>query len=95
LDISTQTLHLLQTGGGALAARYIDAVEAALRVLQDFPAAGSPCRFDARVLRTLRVKLVPGFPNYLIYFRVQRRAVQVVRVLHAAQDRDRELLRGR
>lgn len=88
-------MRLLQMGSTALAARYIDAVEAGLRVLQEFPAAGSPCRFNANGLRTIRVKLVPGFPNYLIYFRVQRRTIQVVRVLHAAQDRDRELLRAR
>jgi toxin ParE1/3/4 len=73
------------------AERLLEAVERAFQRLLDVPEAGAICESSHRRLAGLRMWPVPGFSSYLIYYRAAENGVEVVRVLHAAQDGPREL----
>lgn len=66
------------------ALRFLDTVQAAYERLGEYPAIGSP-RY-AHLLEGLRMWALPGFENYLVFYREQPGYVDVIRVLHAALD---------
>lgn len=68
------------------ALEFVDAVERALTRLADMPELGSPRAFRHTRLAGIRMWPVPGFHNYLIFYRVVDESIQVLRVLRAAQD---------
>ncbi len=65
---------------------FVDAVERDLARLAEMPGLGSPRAFQQTQLAGIRMLAVTGFRNYLIFYRVVDDVLQVLRVLHAAQD---------
>lgn len=65
---------------------FVDAVEQDFARLAAMPGLGSPRAFQQTRLAGIRMWPVTGFPNYLIFYRVVDDLLQVLRVLHAAQD---------
>lgn len=90
-DIEAQVEYLLAHGGPAVAERYTSSVERTLASLREFPLAGAPGSYRSRALRGVRMKIVDGFRDALVFYRVRRGTIEIVRVLHAARDRDRHL----
>jgi len=74
------------------ALRFLDAVQAAFDRLAAFPDLGALYETTNPHLSGLRVWPIPGFLNYLIFYRVLGSTVQVVRVLHGARDLDAAIL---
>lgn len=68
------------------ALEFVDAVEGAFARLADMPELGSPRAFHQTRLAGIRMWPVTGFRNYLIFYRVVDESIQVLRILHAAQD---------
>lgn len=76
----------------------IDSVEAALNfesaVFESLnqlcmnPLVGSERIFAHPRLSGLRMWIVKGFENYLIFYRPLETHIELIRVLHTAQDRD-------
>ena len=83
-------IDYLASNDTAVALRFIDAVEAAFQFLRDNPETGFLWGFETERLRDVRVKVVPGFPNHLIFFRTTDTSVRVLRVLYASRDVSRE-----
>jgi toxin ParE1/3/4 len=54
--------------------------------IADMPAAGSPWESADPALAGVRYWPVRGFRHYIIFYRAVRRGIEVIRVLHAAQD---------
>ena len=52
-----------------VALRFIDAVEVAYQHIRDNPDTGFLWGFEIERLRNVRVKVISGFPNHLIFFR--------------------------
>lgn len=50
------------------------------------PELGFLRAYGPRALREVRVWPVPGFPRFLIFYRVTAKTVEVIRVLHSARD---------
>jgi toxin ParE1/3/4 len=71
--------------------RFLDKVEDTFDVLRRHPGIGSR-RFD-QIVTGLRAWPVSGFGSHAVLYFVARSAVQVVRVVHAAQDLE-ALLKG-
>jgi toxin ParE1/3/4 len=84
-DIVEISVFLSERNLGA-ADRFLDAVRSAFQALAHMPEMGSPRTLRRPGLAGLRVWLVPGFPNYLIYYRPLEGGIEVIRVLHAARD---------
>lgn len=51
------------------------------------PMIGSPVKVDDQRLLDMRMWFVKGFEKYLIFYRPYGNYIEVVRILHSAQDR--------
>jgi toxin ParE1/3/4 len=65
---------------------YGEAVATTLDRLSDMPALGRAREFNNPLLKGVRSLTVSGFRNYIIFYRPLHDAIEVIRVLHAAQD---------
>jgi toxin ParE1/3/4 len=75
------------------AVRFLENVESTLNELAALPGAGSPFESDHPELANLRFRRVKGFPNHVVFYVEHTNAIEVVRILHGAQDLDTELRR--
>jgi toxin ParE1/3/4 len=66
--------------------RFVQACESALARLIEFPAMGAKFRQRSPVLRGCRFLVVPGFEMSLIFYRLSKSRIEVIRVVHGARD---------
>lgn len=66
--------------------RFYDAADAAFVRLSEMPGIGTLIEHKSRRLKGLRRWPVPGFPNYLIFYRTTPDEVHIIRILHGARD---------
>lgn len=85
-DIVEQADWYSAQSGKQLAARWEDAVTSAIMRVLHRPNAGTPCQFHASELHDLRRAAIPGFPKHLLFYRIDRDEVLIVRVVHGARD---------
>ena len=85
LDVEDATAYYVQEGGSALAMRWIDALESALRHISSRPATGSPRYATVLDLPGLRFWAVTRFP-YLIFYLEREDHIDVWRVLHGQKN---------
>lgn len=84
-DVEEAVEHYLAEASAAVALDFVEALEAAFRLVGEHPAAGSSRYARELDLPGLRSRLVTGFPYIVCY--VEREAdVDVWRVLHTARD---------
>ena len=86
--------EVLQKQGAALALRFLDAADETMRELAANPALAGLWESDDPALKDIRVRPIRGFKRHLIFYRVRKGRIEILRVLHAAQDIE-NLLRGR
>jgi len=72
-----------------VATRFLDSCEDAFDRLEDFPEIGAPQKFEDPRLAEVRVWLVTGFDNYLIFYYQIAGGVRILHVLHSAVDYNR------
>ncbi len=89
LDIDEATGYYATEAGVETALRFLDATERAFEFILDNSAAGSPGRYRSDKLEGIRRWPVPGYKDYLVFYRVTEAAVEIVRVLHGARDVER------
>ncbi len=83
-DFEREALFLCEVSP-PVALRFVDAVDAAIELLAQHPEIGPVWRYGNPQHPT-RYLLVPGFHNYLIFYRHERGAVRLGRLMHGAQD---------
>lgn len=66
--------------------RFFAAVEKSYDLLARFPDLGTPWRPRRRKYLGLRWSPVQGFPNHLIFYVHRNQVVDVIRLVHGAQD---------
>ena len=74
--------------------RFAGAIEPTLNDLALMPGKGSPKQFRNRSLNGIRSWRVPGFPKYLIFYRIIEGGIEVLAITHGAR-RLSTLLRDR
>ena len=74
-----------------VAERFLHALKNARDTLSRFPEIGAVRRVRSGRIRGIRMWTVPGFENYLIFYRIDDDAIQIVRILHSSQDYTRIL----
>jgi toxin ParE1/3/4 len=84
-DVDAAIDYYIDEAGPAIAARFIDALEAAYRRIGEHPASGSPRYAHELALPGLRTLLLKGFP-WLVFYVVREDHVDVWRVLHSHRD---------
>lgn len=70
----------------ASADRFVDAFEATLGRIAEYPGSGGLAESRASDLRDCHTWPVRGFENWRIYYRIAPDKVVVSRVIHAARD---------
>ena len=78
----------------AAAEAFLDAAEETICELAEWPHAGPIVELLADAVPGLRKINVKRFSNYLIFYLVAERTVEVIRVLHGARDLSPELRRS-
>lgn len=86
-DLLEHVLYLAQINPD-LAERFIEASEEAFTKLAQMPKKGKAQEFKSPELAGTRRWFVPGFDKYLIFYRPIRGGIEILRVLHGAQDVD-------
>jgi toxin ParE1/3/4 len=85
-DILEQAEWYEEQADLALGARWERAVSSALIRLAQHPHFGTPCRFASDSLRGIRRIPVKGFSKHLIFYRIEKDEVMILRVIHGARD---------
>jgi toxin ParE1/3/4 len=68
------------------AVRFLDAAATAFDRLAQMPAIGKKCQLNHPQLADLRQWRVKDFEDYLIFYRMTALKIEVLRVVHGAQD---------
>ena len=84
-DIDECAAYIARDNPGA-ALRFLDAIQQALATISEQPAIGSLRYAHLPMLDSLRMWVVSGFENYLVFYIERMHFIDVVRVLHAARD---------
>ncbi len=66
--------------------RFLYTAEATFQRLAELPAIGKLSGFSHPQLTDIRQYPIKGFRNYLVFYRIQSETVEILRVLHGAQD---------
>ena len=88
LDMAAHVLYLNREAGPAVALRFVDAVEQALKRLEEFPEIGRIRHFRQPGLRSW---MVPGFRRWLLFYLPTNHGVRLYRVIHSSMDFERQL----
>ena len=86
-DIDDAADEYADAGGLDLGLRFLGAVEQTWELLREFPLSGRECAWlDERLHGVRRTMVASPFEVYLVFYRVDDDAVEVVRVLHGSRD---------
>ena len=85
-DIEKCAEYLEEKATPETALRFRSAVADALNNIVFMPGAGSPRKVRNPALPGLRMCAVPNFRNYLLFYITPAGNVEVIRLLHGAQD---------
>lgn len=85
-DILEQAAWYEEQSGLKLARRWEEAVTSVVLRIAVTPTAGAPCTFKAPELIGVRRVPVPRFPKHLVFYRLQKQQMVVLRIVHGARD---------
>ena len=85
-DIDKAFYDYQEKSGLETAFRFVDAVRESFELLVQMPYIGSPREFRHSRVRNMRMWIVKGFSDYLIFYRPTDDTVEVLRVLHGKRD---------
>lgn len=83
-DFEQRALFLCDANPDA-ALRFVDSVDAAVEMLAAHPEMGPVWRHGSRY-RPTRFLLIPGFHNYILFYRYENGEILLGRLFHGAQD---------
>lgn len=85
-DILEQVAWYEEQTNARLAKRWESAISQALLRIVKNPHSGAPSSFKAVELRGVRRISVAGFPRHLIFYRIDKDSLLILRVVHGARD---------
>ena len=90
-DRATQDLrelanYILVNGNAQIAVKFLDAAEQTFEQLLKTPSMGKITRLVVSRLGEIRQWRIKDFKDYLIFYRIQDTAVEILRVFHGARD---------
>lgn len=85
-DINTNAEYLEMNGGFELAERFLNALRSEFESLSRMPQMGVPCDFGSEEAKHIRRWPITGFERWLIFYMPRSSGIDVVRILHGAQD---------
>jgi len=86
VDVDEAAEYYANHGGLEVGLRFLRAIQQAYTFLCENPEAGPQSLYRHQSLQGLRRWPVPGFENYLVFYRLVDDWVEIVRILHGARD---------
>lgn len=86
-DVEEISDYLFVNASWHVSERFVEQVHEAIELLRDQPTAGAIA--DLPECPNVRIWGIAGFPSHLIYYRPTTLAIEVLRVMHSARNRDR------
>jgi toxin ParE1/3/4 len=86
LDLKETASYLSIEGNAEVADRFLDAVQESAKTLVGMPGIGALCAFHNPRLRSTRRIPITGFENWIMFYQVTEKHIDVIRVLHGARD---------
>ena len=86
-DLLEHVLYLARINPD-IAERFIEASETAFEKLAQMPRKGQQQKFKSPELAGTRRWFIPGFDRYLVFYRPIKGGIEILRVLHGAQNID-------
>jgi len=81
----------IQEHNPAAALRFLEAIDATVQGLALHPLKGRPRKFRSADLKGIRSWRVDRFENYLIFYRIARTRLEILRIKHGAMEFPRAL----
>ncbi|CAN5207675.1 hypothetical protein BH10PLA2_BH10PLA2_10910 [soil metagenome] len=78
--------YLRKTAGSTRARRFLDQVQVTLDQIAEQPLSGTLWDSPKPGLQNLRVRVIPGFRNYVLFYIPGDRSVELLHILHGARD---------
>lgn len=76
-----------------IARKFNDTLQHAMKLLREFPEIGSVWPSDHKLLQDIRFwPLAKPFQRYLVFYRLNIQIIEIVDVMHGAQDAENKLL---
>jgi|SRR5271157_1996474 toxin ParE1/3/4 len=85
-DLVDHFVYLAENAGLETADRFLLQTDASFSHLARHPASGVELALSRAEMAGMRKWQVKGFEKFLIFYRLRRDGVSIVRVLHASQD---------
>ena len=85
-DIEKCAKHLEINATPKVALRFRSSIMQAVEQIEGMPGAGSPRQVKNPRLSGLRMRIVPGFRSYLLFYITPQGGVEIIRLFHGAQD---------
>ena len=85
-DLDEQADYLTVEANIGVALRFLEAAHDTFALLSSHPEMGWQCRLRHPGLASARVFRVKGFEKILIFYRLSRDRIEILRVLHGSQD---------
>ena len=85
-DLIGHEEYLAENASIEIAARFLDAVEEAFRLLATQPQMGARRNYRRPELEGQRMWPISGFENYLVFYFPTEYGIDINRVLYAARD---------
>lgn len=90
-EITLIIAYLIENASPEVALRFRSAAKATFERLAAFPRIGTPKKVRSPKYSGVRMALVVGFPNYLVFYFPRRNDIAIERVIHGKQDYTRLL----
>jgi toxin ParE1/3/4 len=84
-DVEDIGVYFAEQARSYIPDQFLNGVEVAFAFLRTSPRAGRLCGFEG-ASRNVRLWPVKGFPNLLVFYRIEGDRLEVVRVLHGSRD---------
>jgi plasmid stabilization system protein ParE len=86
-DITGHSSHIAESNLDA-ALRFLDAIEATVELLCQFPESGGTAPTARPEAEGLRAKLVNGFGSYVVLYFITAETIDIARVIRGGQELD-------
>jgi toxin ParE1/3/4 len=90
-EITLITAYLIENASPDVAWRFRSAAQETFERLAAFPYSGTITKVRGPRYSGVRMTLVKGFPNYLVFYFPRQNGIAIERVIHAKQDYPRFL----
>ena len=84
-DIEDMKLYLAQRSE-TVASRFTDSINKSFNLLSQMPYLGELHPFKDPLMQNIRIWRVKGFPNHLIFYRVEPEQITIARLRHSATN---------